>query len=110
MQKRRDAQLRRLEEGYKKAQKRAEKKGRTIPPRDEYYTHWGAPYLMYGPWIYPLYFSPGIYYAGDPCTVPSGSGAPGACARGTCGGGKCSSYTTLVLCDVFRVRQKYLLT
>ena len=90
---RRDAQLRRLEEGHKKAQKRAEKRGRTIPPRDDYYNRWGYPYLMYGPWIYPMYYSGGIYSAGDPCTFPSGSGTPGACAAGTCGGGECCSYS-----------------
>lgn len=106
-ERRRDAQLRRLEEGYKKAQKRAEKKGRTIPPRDQYYTYWGHPHFMYGPWIFPLHFTPGIYYAGDPYTVPGGSGAPGACAAGTCGGGECSSYDALVSGEGFRARKKY---
>lgn len=108
MNSRRDAQNRRLEEGYKKAQKRAEKKGRTIPPRDEYYTTWGYPYLMYGPYMYPMYFTGPIYYAGDPCSVPSGSGTPGACAGGTCGGGESSSFSALGLSPVrgFQSREK----
>ncbi len=42
----------RLDEQYRKAQKRAQKKGHEIPPRDEYYhNHWGYPYMMYGPWV-----------------------------------------------------------
>ncbi|KAK8064018.1 hypothetical protein PG996_008670 [Apiospora saccharicola] len=76
-----DAQLLRLEEGYKKAQKRAQKKGRDIPPRDQYYYAWGYPYLMYGPFIVPVYYTPGMYYGGaDPCQVSTGSGHTGACA------------------------------
>ncbi|KAK8065163.1 hypothetical protein PG997_011910 [Apiospora hydei] len=83
-----EAQVLRLEEGYKKAQKRAQKKGRNIPPRDEYYYSWGYPYLMYGPFIVPVYYTPGMYYGGaDPCLVSTGTGHAGACAAGTCGGG-----------------------
>lgn len=42
----------RVDEQYKKAQKRAEKKGRKLPPKDEYYhNYWGYPYMMYGPWV-----------------------------------------------------------
>ncbi|KAI1496854.1 hypothetical protein F5X99DRAFT_398843 [Biscogniauxia marginata] len=79
----------RLEENYKKAQKRAQKKGRELPPRDEYYYYyWGYPYMMYGPWIYPPYFCPGYY--GDPGSAVAGSGAVGACAAGTCGGAAAS--------------------
>lgn len=37
-------QNRRLNEAYQKAAKRAEKKGRALPPRDEYYDHWGYNY------------------------------------------------------------------
>lgn len=33
-----------LERNYEKAQKRAEKKGRELPPRDQYYDHWGYSY------------------------------------------------------------------
>ncbi|ORY57814.1 uncharacterized protein BCR38DRAFT_354067 [Pseudomassariella vexata] len=78
------AQVARIDENYKKAKRRAAKKGRTIPPRDEYYYYWGYPYMVYGPWMYPV--TPGFYYA-DPCTAAIGSGGTGACAGGTCGSG-----------------------
>lgn len=35
---------RRLEDQYEKARKRAEKKGRKLPPRQQYYDHWGYSY------------------------------------------------------------------
>jgi hypothetical protein len=82
------ASIHRAHENYKKAQKRAHKKGRELPPRDEYYhNYWGYPYMMYGPWVYPAYYTPGLYYGSDPASAPSGTGAEGACAKGTCGGG-----------------------
>lgn len=37
-----------LKQNYEKACKRAEKKGRKLPPRDEYYNHWG--YAYYSTW------------------------------------------------------------
>ncbi|KAH8194952.1 hypothetical protein TruAng_010893 [Truncatella angustata] len=80
-----DTQLARMEANYKKAQKRAEKKGRKLPPRDEYYYYWGYPYMMYGPWVYPIYWTPGFYYY-DPGMAAAGTGHAGACAAGTCGG------------------------
>ncbi|KAK5654008.1 hypothetical protein OQA88_7685 [Cercophora sp. LCS_1] len=40
---------RRIDEAYAKAQKRAAQKGRKIPPKDQYYTHWGYPYACYVP-------------------------------------------------------------
>ncbi len=33
-----------LDENYAKACRRAEKKGRKLPPKDEYYNHWGYSY------------------------------------------------------------------
>ncbi|KAI1338720.1 hypothetical protein F5Y15DRAFT_424264 [Xylariaceae sp. FL0016] len=76
----------RLDDTYAKAQKRAKKKGRELPPRDEYYNYyWGYPYMMYGPWVYPPFYAP-IYY-GDPGAAAAGSGSAGACATGTCSGG-----------------------
>ncbi|RFU74450.1 hypothetical protein TARUN_7775, partial [Trichoderma arundinaceum] len=80
-------QMLRLDEAYRKASKRAEKKGRTLPPRDQYYDHWGYSYYMYGPFMYPVYFAPGMYYGWDPCYVPAGDGAWANCAGGTCGNG-----------------------
>ncbi|UKZ56523.1 hypothetical protein TrVGV298_010360 [Trichoderma virens] len=80
-------QARKLDEAYQKAAKRAEKKGRALPPRDEYYDHWGYNYYMYGPFMYPIYFAPGLYYGWDPCYIPAGDGAWANCAAGTCGNG-----------------------
>ncbi|RYP89917.1 hypothetical protein DL770_003938 [Monosporascus sp. CRB-9-2] len=75
-----------LEENYRKAQKRAQKKGRELPPFEEYrHNHWGYPYMMYGPWAYPIYMTPELY-ACDPGHVVAGTGAAGACVGGTCGG------------------------
>ena len=76
-----------LDDAYNKACKRAKAKGRSIPPRnDYYYGAWGYPYMMYGPFMaYPMYG--GIYYAGDPCSMPVGAGMAGACAQGSCSGG-----------------------
>ncbi|KAI1082080.1 hypothetical protein F5B20DRAFT_534317 [Whalleya microplaca] len=80
-----------LDENYEKAQKRAKKKGRQLPPRDEYYyMYWGYPYMLYAPYVYPMYVTPGIYPCGDPGVAAMGSGQ-GACASGACGaaGGGC---------------------
>jgi hypothetical protein len=76
-----------LEDAHIKACKRAKTKGRPVPTKDEYYYGaWGYPYMMYGPYMaFPMYG--GIYYAGDPCTMVTGTGMAGACAVGTCGGG-----------------------
>ncbi|KAG6025481.1 hypothetical protein E4U41_001510 [Claviceps citrina] len=61
-----------MDQNYKKACRRAEKKGRSLPPREEYYTHWGYAYFMYSPAMYPTYLSPGMYYGWDPCYTHSG--------------------------------------
>ncbi|RWA13914.1 hypothetical protein EKO27_g1179 [Xylaria grammica] len=75
----------RLEENYEKARKRAKKKGRDLPPRDDYYYYyWGAPYLLYAPYVYPAYCVCPVYY--DTTIIAAGSGYYGACAAGTCGG------------------------
>lgn len=82
----RERQRLQLELNYQKACKRAQKKGRNLPPRDEYYDHWGYQYYMYSPFIYPLYFTPGLYYGWDPGYVSMGSGAWASCAAGSCAG------------------------
>ncbi|KAF7902962.1 hypothetical protein EAF00_002864 [Botryotinia globosa] len=75
-----------MNRAYDKARQRAEKKGRTIPPRDDYYyTTWGYPYMMYGPYMSSMYVGAPTYYAGDPCVMPVGVGMAGACAAGSCG-------------------------
>ncbi|RYP71610.1 hypothetical protein DL769_004650 [Monosporascus sp. CRB-8-3] len=76
-----------LEENYRKAQKRAQKKGRKLPPFEEYrHNHWGYPHMLYGPWASPIYMTPELY-ACDPGHAVAGTGAAGACVGGTCGGG-----------------------
>lgn len=78
----------RLDDAYAKAKRRAEKKGRKIPPKDEYYDHWGYQYYYYGPYMYPMWFTPGLYYGWAPGYVAGcGSGGWAACAAGSCGGG-----------------------
>ncbi|KAM0264104.1 hypothetical protein ACHAQJ_000849 [Trichoderma viride] len=42
---------------------------------------------LYGPFMYPIYFTPGLYYGWDPCYISSGQGAWANCAGGTCGNG-----------------------
>ncbi|KAI1313986.1 hypothetical protein F5Y03DRAFT_380844 [Xylaria venustula] len=74
-----------LEKNYEKARKRAQKKGRDLPPRDDYhYYYWGNPYLLYGPYAYPGYYVCPVYY--DTATITAGTGFYGGCAAGTCGG------------------------
>lgn len=78
----------RLDDAYAKAQKRAEKKGRKIPPKDQYYDHWGYPYYFYGPYMYPMWLTPGLYYGWAPGYVAAcGAGGWASCAAGSCGGG-----------------------
>lgn len=79
-------QHRQLELNYEKACKRAEKKGRKLPPREQYYDHWGYQYYMYSPFIYPMYFTPGLYPGWDPGFVSSGTGSWANCAMGSCSG------------------------
>lgn len=48
-----------LEQEYKKAAKRAEKKGRTLPPKEDYFSQWGTNYTgernpqprFFNPWF-----------------------------------------------------------
>lgn len=40
----RDMHEKRLEENYEKACRRAAKKGRELPPKNQYYEHWGYSY------------------------------------------------------------------
>ncbi|RYO82480.1 hypothetical protein DL766_006333 [Monosporascus sp. MC13-8B] len=83
-----------LEENYRKAQKRAQEKGRKLPPLEEYrHDHWGYPFVMYGPWAYPIYMTP-EFYACDPGRAVAGTGAAGACVGGTCGGGAAAGACT----------------
>ncbi|KAL7620771.1 hypothetical protein AAE478_009769 [Parahypoxylon ruwenzoriense] len=76
-----------LDRNYARARRRARRRGRNLPPRDEYYgVYWGYPYALYGPYVSPVYPAPGCYPGGDPGTKTVGSGGQGACVAG-CGGG-----------------------
>ncbi|PNP42296.1 hypothetical protein TGAMA5MH_05978 [Trichoderma gamsii] len=76
-----------LDQEYKKATKRAEKKGRTLPPKEDYFSRWGTNYTVHGPYPFPPSFAPGIYYGWDPSVVPNGAAAWANCAAYTCGNG-----------------------
>ncbi|KAI0895461.1 hypothetical protein F4806DRAFT_487553 [Annulohypoxylon nitens] len=77
-----------LDKNYARAQKRAKRKGRDLPSRDEYYySYWGYPYMLYGPYVYPVYFTPACYPYGDPGAAMAGQGCQGACVAGACGQG-----------------------
>ena len=101
----RAVQNKRLEDNYQKACKRAEKKGRKLPPKDQYYNHWGYSYMskspfhihletilmavVYGPFMAPVVFVPVYAYGAAPgCAAGScgGNAAGGACSSGGDGG------------------------
>ena len=79
-----------LEKFYKKACDRAKKKGRPIPPRNDYYysNAWGYPVYIpaYSPYVGYYPYSMGIYPVAPGC-MALGAGAAGNCCSGTCGGG-----------------------
>ncbi|KAI2782618.1 hypothetical protein F4815DRAFT_427894 [Daldinia loculata] len=87
-----EAHQQHLNRNYERAQKRAQRRGRELPPREEYYhSYWGYPYMMYGPYLYPMYFTPECYPTGAPGEAVAGQGSQGGCAAGACGqgGGGC---------------------
>lgn len=47
--------------------------------------------MMYGPYLYPMYFTPECYPTGAPGEAVAGQGSQGGCAAGACGqgGGGC---------------------
>ncbi|KAF2094769.1 hypothetical protein NA57DRAFT_60188 [Rhizodiscina lignyota] len=79
-----------LDKAYHKACARARKKGRTPPPRDDYFYAYAYGYPYFFPLYYPYAVDPCIggagVYACDPAGVNTGAGSYGACAAGTCGG------------------------
>ncbi|KZF24514.1 hypothetical protein L228DRAFT_245470 [Xylona heveae TC161] len=86
-----------LATAYEKACKRARKKGRKEPVRDDYYWAWGYP--MFFPVYYPYMADPCISnqsYACNPACMALTPGVPGNCANGSCGGaaaaGSCGSF------------------
>ncbi|KAI1328963.1 hypothetical protein F5Y16DRAFT_367741 [Xylariaceae sp. FL0255] len=83
----RKAHQARLEENYQKARKRAKKRGRELPGQNEYYySYWGSPYFLYGPYVYPAYYVGPVYYSCPVQMTQCGNGTPGSCAAGSCGG------------------------
>ncbi|KAK1971066.1 hypothetical protein LY78DRAFT_166705 [Colletotrichum sublineola] len=72
----------RLDDGYERAVKRAAKRGKKLPPKGEFYDHWGSKYFQYAPFSSPAYLTTGIYAAGT-ASVLNGSWA--SCAQGVSG-------------------------
>lgn len=80
----------RLENSYLKACRRAHKKGRTPPAKDDYTHTYVTAYPMYMVYSAPYMGDPCItdgMYAGNPACMNVSIGAIGNCAAGTCGGG-----------------------
>ncbi|KAI9872060.1 MAG: hypothetical protein M1830_002108, partial [Pleopsidium flavum] len=79
-----------LESSYQRACRRARKKGRNPPARDEYMYAYAWGYPMYMPYYAPYMVDPcvtGGMYAANPACMNVSVGAIGNCAAGTCGGG-----------------------
>ncbi|VUC20441.1 unnamed protein product [Clonostachys rosea] len=76
-----------LDESYDRAVKRAGKKGRKLPSRGEYYSHWGRKYFLYGPQSAPTYLSDKMYSGSSPASMvsPGADAAWATCAMGACG-------------------------
>lgn len=75
-----------LDYHYARACRRAARRGRTIPPRQDFFgDHWGYAYHTHAPWVYPAYLTPGLYYSWDPGMQERTAGGPGGCATATCG-------------------------
>ncbi|KAK2000681.1 hypothetical protein LX36DRAFT_602640 [Colletotrichum falcatum] len=89
----------RLDDGYERAVKRAAKRGKKLPPKEEFYSHWGRTYFQYAPVSSPAYLTTGIYVAGDPgvlngswASCAQGVSGPNDIAAGGCGGpGGCTN-------------------
>ncbi|KAI9821079.1 MAG: hypothetical protein M1827_003813 [Pycnora praestabilis] len=79
-----------LEASYQQACRRAVKKGRKRPVRDEYYSSYAYGYPTYMPYDYAPYMGDpcinGGMYASNPACMSTNPGAQGNCAAGTCGG------------------------
>ncbi|KAK9371419.1 hypothetical protein V1509DRAFT_614627 [Lipomyces kononenkoae] len=81
-----------LESSYRKACRRAKKRGRDPPGRDDYmftYYTWGYPLLypgIYAPYMAPIAIT-GDMYPCNPSCMSATLGAAGNCCQGTCGAG-----------------------
>ncbi|CAG9955311.1 unnamed protein product [Clonostachys rosea f. rosea IK726] len=76
-----------LDESYDRAVKRAGKKGRKLPSKGEYYSHWGRKYFIYGPQSAPTFLSDKMYSGSSPSSMVSPGADPAwaTCAIGACG-------------------------
>ncbi|GKT42907.1 uncharacterized protein ColSpa_03088 [Colletotrichum spaethianum] len=89
----------RLDDGYERAVKRAAKRGKKLPPKEEFYNHWGKTYFQYAPISAPAYLTTDMYVAGDPgilngswADCAQGLWGPNDIAAGGCGGpGGCTN-------------------
>ncbi|KAK1623297.1 hypothetical protein BDP81DRAFT_439957 [Colletotrichum phormii] len=72
----------RLDDAYERAKKRAAKRGKTLPPKEEFYNNWGKFHHRDSPYNYPAYLIGGIYPAGNPGVI---HGSWADCAQGLCG-------------------------
>ncbi|ODQ71841.1 hypothetical protein LIPSTDRAFT_309963 [Lipomyces starkeyi NRRL Y-11557] len=82
-----------LEASYQKACRRAKKRGRDPPVRDDYmfgYYAWGYPLyypgLFYAPYMAPIAIT-GDMYPCNPSCMSATEGVAGNCCQGTCGAG-----------------------
>ncbi|KAH6897304.1 hypothetical protein B0T10DRAFT_535886 [Thelonectria olida] len=80
----RDRHQAKLLKNYTQARRRAEKKGQKLPPKDEFYSHWGYSYALFAPYSAPGFISPNMYSSSDPCNVRPGDGTWGTCCNGNC--------------------------
>ncbi|KAL2876249.1 hypothetical protein SGCOL_008422 [Colletotrichum sp. CLE4] len=72
----------RLDDAYERAKKRSAKRGKTLPPKEEFYNNWGKIHHRDSPYNYPAYLIGGVYPAGNPGVI---HGSWADCAQGLCG-------------------------
>ncbi|KAK4223575.1 hypothetical protein QBC38DRAFT_45740 [Podospora fimiseda] len=83
-------QQKRLENAYAKVCARSAKQGRKPPERETYYDHWGFMVPYQYPYMYAVWWYPGMYYGYPPMAMTACGNGWGDCASGTCGGGVAS--------------------
>ncbi|CAH0004090.1 unnamed protein product, partial [Clonostachys byssicola] len=102
----------RREAGKGRAAKIAKKNGRKSPSREQFYDHWGYPFMLPGPWVCPVYVDTYMYPSNIPMPPSSASinadGNIGGCIAGCgnaeqLGGGGQPGLDISGLCDVYTV-------
>ncbi|CAH0036551.1 unnamed protein product [Clonostachys solani] len=89
----------RREAGKSRAAKIAKKNGRKSPSKEQYYDHWGYPFLLPGPWVCPVYVDAHMY----PSSIPMPPSSASINADGNIGG--CIAATTMLYELIGVVRQ-----